>query len=242
MYPNATDIFGSSVSSVASSVKSAIPSHASAVAAQSNNASTVAELESLFNIQYGLLFESQVPVAEVIFYPSGSSLASQYWGLLPFARGNVHIVSADPLAQPSINPNYWMLGWDEEAQVGIAKWIRKLFATSPVNSLVSKESQPGTTKVPENASDSTWAVWLKSQYRPNYHNIGSVAMRPRENGGAVSNRLVVYGTTNVRVVDASLWPTQLCGHLTSTLYAVAERAADLIKEDDGVSEVLTRNT
>lgn len=232
VYPNVTDIFSNSTASVASSVKSAIPSHASAVAAQSNNASTVAELKALFNLQYNLLFQSQVPVAEVIFYPSGTSLASQYWGLLPFARGNVHISSSDPTIQPTINPNYWMLGWDSEAQVGIAKWIRKLFATAPVSSLVTKESYPGTSTVPAGASDSQWATWLKSQYRPNYHYIGTMAMKPQASGGAVSDRLVVYGTSNVRVVDASIWPTQLCGHLTSTLYAIAERAADLIKQDD----------
>lgn len=56
-------------------------------------------------------------------------------------------------------------------------------------------------------------------------------MLPRENGGVVSPELKVYGTKNLRVVDASILPFQLCGHLTSTLYAVAERAADLIKED-----------
>lgn len=54
-------------------------------------------------------------------------------------------------------------------------------------------------------------------------------MMPREKGGVVNPELKVYGTKNVRVVDASVLPFQLCGHLTSTLYAVAERASDLIK-------------
>lgn len=55
-------------------------------------------------------------------------------------------------------------------------------------------------------------------------------MLPRENGGVVNTELKVYGTKNVRVVDASVLPFQLCGHLMSTLYAVAEKASDLIKE------------
>jgi choline dehydrogenase-like flavoprotein len=46
----------------------------------------------------------------------------------------------------------------------------------------------------------------------------------------VSPELKVYGTKNVRVIDASVLPFQLCGHLTSTLYAVAEMASDLIKK------------
>lgn len=55
-------------------------------------------------------------------------------------------------------------------------------------------------------------------------------MLPRDKGGVVDAELKVYGTKNVRVVDASVLPFQLCGHLTSTLYAVAERASDLIKK------------
>jgi choline dehydrogenase-like flavoprotein len=55
-------------------------------------------------------------------------------------------------------------------------------------------------------------------------------MLPRSRGGVVSPELRVYGTRNVRVVDASVLPFQVCGHLTSTLYAVAEKAADMIKK------------
>lgn len=54
---------------------------------------------------------------------------------------------------------------------------------------------------------------------------------PKELGGVVDNRLRVYGTRNVRVVDASIIPFQVSGHLSSTVYAIAERAADMIKQD-----------
>lgn len=56
-------------------------------------------------------------------------------------------------------------------------------------------------------------------------------MMPRAMGGVVSDRLLVHGTSNVRVVDASVLPLQMCGHLTSTLYAIAERASDFMKQD-----------
>ncbi|KAK2760059.1 aryl-alcohol [Colletotrichum kahawae] len=60
---------------------------------------------------------------------------------------------------------------------------------------------------------------------------GSCAMMPREQGGVVDERLRVYGTKKLRVVDASIFPIEPSGNIQSTVYAVAERAADLIKQD-----------
>lgn len=67
---------------------------------------------------------------------------------------------------------------------------------------------------------------------PNYHPIGTASMMSRELGGVVDPELRVYGTSNVRVVDASVLPLQVSGHLTATLYAVAERASEIIKSCD----------
>lgn len=60
-----------------------------------------------------------------------------------------------------------------------------------------------------------------------YHACGSVAM-----GEAVDSKLKVYGTKNVRVVDASIFPNHVSGNIVSSVYAVAEKAADIIKEEN----------
>jgi choline dehydrogenase-like flavoprotein len=54
-------------------------------------------------------------------------------------------------------------------------------------------------------------------------------MLPSEKGGVVDEKLIVYGTTNLRIVDASIFPLIPRGSIQSTVYAVAERAADIIK-------------
>lgn len=93
------------------------------------------------------------------------------------------------------------------------------------------ELSPGLSVLPANATDDDYATWIKGEYRSNFHPVGATAMMPKEKGGVVDSQLKVNGTANVRVVDAGVLPFQVCGHLTSTLYAVAEKASDLIKED-----------
>ena len=57
-------------------------------------------------------------------------------------------------------------------------------------------------------------------------------MLPREMGGVVDSRLTVHGTSNLRVVDSSVFPVIPGGHLMAVVYGVAERAAVLVKEDE----------
>lgn len=56
-------------------------------------------------------------------------------------------------------------------------------------------------------------------------------MLPREDGGVVDERLRVHGCKGLRVVDASVIPLIGRGNIASVVYALAERAADLIIQD-----------
>jgi choline dehydrogenase-like flavoprotein len=59
-----------------------------------------------------------------------------------------------------------------------------------------------------------------------FHPVGTCAMLPRAQGGVVDAQLRVYGTRGLRVVDASVFPVNVRGNIISSVYAVAERAAD----------------
>lgn len=227
-YFNVQDVFGNQTASLKESVGSSLRAYAEKVANFSGVVSANVT-EKLFKMQYNLIFENELPISEIIVTPSAGSTSVEFWGLLPFSRGNIHINTANASAPATINPNYFMLDYDIQQQTATAKMGRKVANTKPLASEIQGETTPGTSLVPENATDDMWADWLKSTYRSNFHYISTAAMMPRELGGVVDPNLLVYGTQNVRVVDASVIPFQICGHLTATLYAVAEKASDIIK-------------
>ncbi|KAJ5115535.1 hypothetical protein N7526_011416 [Penicillium atrosanguineum] len=224
------DLYGDNVSAVESLVNNNLGLYARSLSKKSNGAVKESNLLDALKIQRDLIFKSLVPYAEIVFAPSGRLFSCEYWPLQPFSRGSVHIESANASQSPNIDPNYFMFEQDIDVQASVAQYIRKIFDTAPLKSIVRDELTPGLDNLPENASNSAWDSWVKANYRPNYHPVGTASMLPREKGGVVSPELIVYGTKNVRVVDASILPYQISGHLTSTLYAIAEKASDLIKE------------
>lgn len=48
-------------------------------------------------------------------------------------------------------------------------------------------------------------------------------MAPKSLGGVVDPHLKVYGTANVRVIDASIFPMTVGATTQATVYAVAEK-------------------
>lgn len=87
-----------------------------------------AQIEDFFRIQYDLIFQQNIPIAEVLLTPSEKTLDPEYRGFLPFSGGNVHISFANTSARSTINPNYFMLDWDMMQQVEMAKFIRNIFS------------------------------------------------------------------------------------------------------------------
>lgn len=160
---SAHQLYGENITAVASSVNSSLADYAKAVSDFSNGAVQEANLLTAFQIQYDLIFKSQVPYAEIVFVPIGKSFSSEYWPLLPFSRGSIHIKSADATQPPAINPNYFMFRQDLDTQVDVARYIRNAFSIAPLSDLVGYEFAPGLDSVPENASYSEWKDWVQSK-------------------------------------------------------------------------------
>ncbi|KAI1457785.1 putative GMC oxidoreductase [Annulohypoxylon moriforme] len=228
-FVTAQDIFGNQTSAIAAAAEAKISKWAQSVSDVNGGSIDPSQLEKIFRVQHDLIFNKNVTIAETLTSGSGNILISAFWTLLPFSRGSVHIKSAEDIDDPAIDPKYFFIDFDLTVQTGIGRISQELWYKNPISDVVVQYLVPGDAKLPRNATDAQWVTSLKSILTPNHHALGTASMMSRELGGVVNPKLQVYGTSNVRVVDASILPTQISGHLTATLYAIAERVADLIK-------------
>ncbi|EPE24373.1 FAD/NAD(P)-binding protein [Glarea lozoyensis ATCC 20868] len=84
----------------------------------------------------------------------------------------------------------------------------------------------------QDATPETLIPAIFSGLRTEFHGTGTTSMMPLERGGVVDTHLRVYGTKNLRIVDAGIFPLVPAAHLQAPVYAVAEKAADIIKADN----------
>lgn len=152
----------------------------------------------------------------------------------PLSRGSVHITSSDVAGFPSLDPNYGSNPVDIEVMAQQLMYLESLAATpSPLSNLFKK---PLRRRDPasESTSIDQARAYVKSSAISMEHPGGTCAMLPRDKDGVLDTQLRVYGIENLRVVDSSAMPLSNIANIQSTVYALAERAADLIKETHGM--------
>ncbi|KAE9972515.1 hypothetical protein EG328_004941 [Venturia inaequalis] len=147
----------------------------------------------------------------------------------PYSTGSVHIKSSDPYQKPAVDPKFLFDPVDRRLMIKSVRYLNTILHTSAFKPLW----KPNGRRIPQNArldaDDEAMETLVAERLLSNQHPAGTCAMAPREFGGVVDPELVVYGTANLRVIDASIFPLLGSLNITNTCYAVAERAADLIK-------------
>lgn len=146
----------------------------------------------------------------------------------PLSRGHVHINSSDPLKPPTIDPKYLSRPYDLEVLRAAFQLGTRVASAPPLRDHLVGRGTPSAEAI---QTQDQLDEYIRTNLSPVFHPLGTAAMAPRELGGVVSPKLVVYGTKNLRVVDASVIPLTIGTHPQLTVYAIAEKAVDLILAD-----------
>jgi choline dehydrogenase len=146
--------------------------------------------------------------------------------LRPESRGQVRIRGPDAAAPPAIRPNYLATEADRMVAADAIRLTRRICAARALARFQPEEFRPGVgvqseEELAKAAGDIGTTI---------FHPVGTCKMGS-DPMAVVDDRLRVHGISGLRVVDAGVMPTITSGNTNSPVVMIAEKAADLIKED-----------
>ncbi|KAJ8116861.1 hypothetical protein OPT61_g1809 [Boeremia exigua] len=146
----------------------------------------------------------------------------------PLSRGTVMLNPANPTGPPAVLHNAFVNPVDRSI-LGISmRYYRSVLSSPFLSRFRISETMPGAQfQSDTQLYDALLAQGLLSPTLA--HPSGSCPMMPEALGGCVSEKLLVYGTRRLSVVDASIIPIIPSAHLQATMYGIGEKAADVIK-------------
>ena len=144
----------------------------------------------------------------------------------PESRGQLTLLSPDPLAPPRID--FGLLsdahGIDASVLWEGVRLCRKIAATAPLADANAGELRP-TLSV---ESDDDLLAYASSELQTVYHPTSTCRMGS-DDGAVVDPKLRVRGVESLWVADASVMPTVPRGHPNAVVAMIAERAAGWIE-------------
>jgi choline dehydrogenase len=146
--------------------------------------------------------------------------------LRPESRGHVRIRSTDPFEPPSMQPNYLSTELDRRTAVAAVKAARAIAAAPAMQPYVRREVRPG----PEAGDDAALLEFCRNQGATIFHPSGTCRMGTDDHA-VLDERLRVHGVPGLRVIDCSAMPTLVSGNTNAAAVMMAEKAADMIRQD-----------
>ena len=148
--------------------------------------------------------------------------------LRPTSRGSVMIVSREAVDAPQIAPRYLSTDVDRKIAADALRLTRHIVSMPALAPYKPKEYLPG----PQYDSDEALAIAAGLVGTTIFHPVGTCKMGRADDASAVvDTRLRVRGIQGLRVADASIMPTITSGNTNAPTLMIAEKAAQMIRED-----------
>jgi choline dehydrogenase-like flavoprotein len=174
------------------------------------------------DIQFHLGLGSGIEAGVAAMPQGGVTLNSAF--LRPRSRGTVRLASADPLAPPLIDPNYWEDPYDRAMSIEGLKLAREIMRQDALKPFIKAERLPG----PDVRTEEDYIAYACAHAKTDHHPAGTCRMGG-DPGAVVDPQLRFNGIDGLRVVDASIMPQVVSSNTNAATIMIAEKASDLIK-------------
>jgi choline dehydrogenase len=145
----------------------------------------------------------------------------------PTSRGEIAITSPDPMAPPSIRPNYLSTEEDRQAMLDGLRYLRRVAGQPSMQAVIDEELAPGT----DAEDDAALSAYVRDTAWTVFHPSCTCRMGCDRASSAIDPRLRVHGIAGLRVADASSFPCVTSANTNAPTMMLAARAARLIIED-----------
>jgi len=174
------------------------------------------------DIQFHLGLGSGIEAGVERLKNAGVTLNSAY--LHPRSRGTVRLQSADPMAAPLIDPNYWSDPHDRKMSIEGLKLAREIMNQAALKPFVMAERLPG----PKYNSDEQLFDYGCANAKTDHHPVGTCRMGT-DPMAVVDLDLKVHGLEGLRVCDSSVMPRVPSCNTNAPTIMMGEKGADIIR-------------
>ena len=157
-----------------------------------------------------------------------NAFTSSICNLRPTSRGYVRIKGPDPRTAPAIHCRYLSTDEDRKVAVDALRLTRRIASQPALAQFEPEEFLPG----PGFQTDEEIIRAAGNIGTTIFHPVSTCRMgRADDQAAVVDARLRVRGLGGLRVVDASIMPTITSGNTNSPALMIAEKGAQMIRED-----------